>query len=52
MDRFEVTIAGAGVIGLALAHAFTRSGRFQPEQILLVEQETVLDSTSAAATAR
>jgi len=39
MDRFEVTIAGAGVIGLALAHAFTRSGRFQPEQILLVEQE-------------
>lgn len=39
MDRFEVTIAGAGVIGLAIAHAFTSSGRFKPEHILLVEQE-------------
>lgn len=39
MDRFEVTIAGAGVIGLAIAHVFTSSGRFKPGHILLVEQE-------------
>lgn len=39
MDRFDVTIAGAGVVGLAIAYAFSRSNRFDAERILLVEKE-------------
>ena len=40
MERFEVTIAGAGVIGLAIAYTLARSNRFDAARILLVEQES------------
>ncbi len=39
MEKFDVTIIGAGVIGLALAHVFASSKRFGSSRIALVEQE-------------
>lgn len=39
MEKFDVTIIGAGVIGLALAHAFSHHKRFRSSRILLVERE-------------
>lgn len=40
MDRFEVCIAGAGVIGLAIARHLARSKRFSAGSIVIVDQET------------
>ena len=39
MDRFDVCIAGAGVIGLAIAWQLSRSRRFNPGSIVILEQE-------------
>ncbi len=39
MDKFSVCIAGAGVVGLAIAYQLSRSGRFAPDTIVILEQD-------------
>lgn len=39
MDKFDVCIAGAGVIGLAIAFQLSKSNRFKNKQIVVVDQE-------------
>lgn len=40
MDRFGVCIAGAGVIGLAIANHLSRSRQFRADSIVIVDTET------------
>ena len=40
MDRFSVCLAGAGVIGLAIARQLAISGKYPASSILLLEQES------------
>ena len=39
MDRFDITIIGGGVIGLAVAHALVHDRRFAESSIVILEQE-------------
>ena len=39
MDKFDVCIAGAGVIGLAIAFQLSKSSHFKNKQIVVVDQE-------------
>ena len=39
MDRFDISIVGGGVIGLAVAHALSRDRRFSECSIVILEQE-------------
>jgi L-2-hydroxyglutarate oxidase LhgO len=39
MDKFAVCIAGAGVIGLAIANQLSRSKRFRADSIVIVDAE-------------
>ena len=39
MDKFSVCIAGAGVIGLAIAENLSRHPRFTPDSIVVLDQE-------------
>ncbi len=40
MDKFSVCIAGAGVVGLAIARELTQSSSFQASSIVLLERES------------
>lgn len=40
MDRFEVCIVGAGVIGLAIARSLSKSRDIDPEKIVVIESES------------
>ena len=39
MDKFDVCIAGAGVIGLAVAFQLSESIRFKTKKIVVAEKE-------------
>ena len=40
MDKFDVCIAGTGVVGLAIAHQLSRSQSHQEKSIVLVDKES------------
>ena len=40
MDKFDVCIAGAGVVGLAIAYQFACSPRYKNKSIVVLEQES------------
>lgn len=40
MDKFDICIVGAGVVGLAIAHKLSSAKEFKKLSILLLEQET------------
>lgn len=40
MDEFEACVIGAGVVGIAIAHALSCSKNINPEKILILEAET------------
>ena len=40
MEKFEACVIGAGVIGIAVAHALSLSKDINPEKILLLESRT------------
>lgn len=40
MEKFDITIIGAGVVGLAIAHAFTNSKRLRAARVALIEKES------------
>ena len=39
MDKFDVCIAGAGVVGLAIAYQLSKSARYANASIVLLERE-------------
>jgi L-2-hydroxyglutarate oxidase LhgO len=40
MDKFDVCIAGAGVVGLAIAYKLSKSARYANSSIVLLERES------------
>lgn len=40
MDKFDVCIAGAGVLGLAIAYQLSKTSRYSSKSILLLEKES------------